>query len=299
MQGARETEIVVHEWVPRKIRGTMICVHTISGCGHEFACLAEYLAARGFHCIAPDLPGHGQTQVVPGQIADEAHVTRCLFSLARSVENAPVYYLGSSWGGHLLLPVLLTGMCRVDGLFLNDVLLEAHDLLRAVPERVVKKSGKTLTGLDDVLAAIRAEATGPYRQTDLEDIKDDVLTEWARHRFVEGRNGEWSERFHGPTVEALAATPRSGIAPTKLPARQIARLTCPITMIYGSESPFADTKSLATLLGLRANVSLLTLKGGHAPKLMTDYQAEAVFNAMCQMGYDPTSEAQTSQPTRC
>ena len=285
--GAPETRFTVHEWIPAEPRGQVLFVHALSGCGHDFAYLAEHLAARGLHCFAPDLPGHGRTAVVDGKSTNDALATRCLFSLAEILTDGPIYYLGSSWGGHILLPVLLTGMRRLDGLFLNDVVLEGHKLLDALPSRISAKAQVGLEDFEDVLNAIRAEAAGEYRQIDILDIRDDVLRDWAWQRFVEDASGRWSERFHATTVHALASTSNSDIPPAKSPARLISRLPCPVVMIYGSESPFADTKTLATLLKLRPNVSALTLKAGHAPKLMTDDQVSALLARFCNMGFDP------------
>lgn len=286
--GSPDFGIAVHEWAPAKARGTVVYVHALSGCGHDFEYLAQYLAERGLRCIAPDFPGHGDTGAIAGQTNDSALATRCFFSIAQSVATGPVYYIGSSWGGHILLPALLTGLCQLDGLLLNDVVLEWHDSLAQLSSRVAEKGARVYASVDEIIAGMRAEASGHYRQVDMPDIEEAVLREWAHRRFARDASGHWRERFLVSVVEPLARFPGGGQSRLVAnPLRQVTRLRCPVVMIYGSESPLCRTKSLAALLKVRPNVSELILKGGHAPKLMTDDQVSAVYQKLCDMGYAP------------
>ena len=271
----------VHAWSPASPCATLVLVHALSGCGQDFAALARRLAADGFRCLAPDMPGHGQAPPLPPRIGADSVVTRCLFRVAALAGPGPCLFLGSSWGGHVLLPVLLTGLLRVDGAVFNDIVLEGHPDLDDLPRRLGGKARARWRRFDDLRAAALSEAEGPYCQTDLRRVPVEVLDAWlrARHHVV---GGHWQERFDPGSIRALDMH-RNPETVARTPARMVARLRCPVVMVYGRESPFAGTRTLRALLELRGNVTELVLDGGHAPKLMTADQIEAVADRLRAM----------------
>ena len=274
-------EFPVHVWSPDTPKATLVLLHPLSGCGHDFEALASHLAQQGFRCLAPDLPGHGEATPLPQGQDPDAVITRCVLNLAKDAGSGPLMFLGTSWGGHILLPVLLSGLVRVDGAIFNDIVLEFHDHLDALPARVAQKSDQRPTSFAQVRDLMMAEADGPYRQSDLALIPAHVFDAWAMHRFEE-RDGVWTERFDAASVGVLAPPPKD-LTVARTPARLLARLKCPVVMIYGKDSPFSGTRNLQSLLDFRPNVSLLTLSGGHAPKLMIEDQIVAVAKCLADM----------------
>lgn len=273
-QSSPALEFEVHEWAPADPRAHLVLVHALSGGGHDFADLAQRLVEHGIRCVAPDMPGHGLSPPLPQGIAVQAAMSRCLFQLARNQPEGPVVYLGTSWGGNAILPILRSGLVRLDGAIFNDIVLERSRTLNELPDRLDVKAARRASSFEEVIALILDEAHGHYHQRDLPNVPRDRLEAWARRRFVEGPDG-WRERFDPATVTALGEPPDPE-GPAHTPGRQVARLACPVLMIEGRYSPLSGTRTLETLLSLRPNVTGLTLEGGHAPKLMTDDQIDAV-----------------------
>jgi pimeloyl-ACP methyl ester carboxylesterase len=273
-QSSPALEFEVHEWAPAEPCAHLLLVHALSGGGHDFAELAHRLVEHGIRCVAPDMPGHGVSPPLPQGIAVQAAMSRCLFHLACHQPKGPVVYLGTSWGGHAILPILRSGLVRVDGAIFNDIMLERSNTLNVLPSRLEAKAARRAASFDEVIAMILDEAEGHHYQRDLLHVPRERLDAWARRRFVEGPDG-WREQFDAATVKALGEPPDPE-APAYTPGRHVARLTCPVLMIEGRYSPISGTRTLKTLLSLRPNLTSLMLEGGHAPKLMTDDQIGAV-----------------------
>jgi carboxylesterase len=128
----------------------VLCLHGLTGTPYEVRPPAEALAAKGFACAGPELPGHGSS---PGELArtsrsDWLHAVAAAFDeLARQHER--VYVLGLSMGGVLALE--LATRRAVAGLVVIAAPLHLRPLVRhAVPllARFVTSLPKTPAILD-------------------------------------------------------------------------------------------------------------------------------------------------------
>jgi carboxylesterase len=120
----------------------VLCLHGLTGTPYEVRPPAEALAAAGFYCEGPLLPGHGTS---PTELARSAHgdwLAAVVAALAERHER--VYALGLSLGG--LLTLALAQRRRLRGLVLLAVPLDLGRLVHwGVPwlHRVVRQLPKT------------------------------------------------------------------------------------------------------------------------------------------------------------
>jgi carboxylesterase len=82
----------------------VLCLHGLSGTPYEVRAPAEALAERGFACLGPVLPGHGETPEALAGTRREQWVASAQAAFDRlDREHEVVYVLGLSMGGVLAL----------------------------------------------------------------------------------------------------------------------------------------------------------------------------------------------------
>lgn len=82
----------------------VLCLHGLSGTPYEVRAPAEALAARGFACLGPLLPGHGESPEALAATTRDEWVASARSAFDRLAEAHPaVYVLGLSMGGVLAL----------------------------------------------------------------------------------------------------------------------------------------------------------------------------------------------------
>ncbi len=82
-------------------RPPLVCLHGFLGTGEDFAGLMPALAER-FHLLAPDLPGHGQSQL-PAEAFTMAGCASMLVAWLADRVRGPALLYGYSMGGRLAL----------------------------------------------------------------------------------------------------------------------------------------------------------------------------------------------------
>jgi lipase len=88
----------VHEWGDASAP-KVVCVHGVSAHGRRYRRLAEERLAAGFHVLAPDLRGHGQSNWEPPWNL-ETHLNDLLETFGF---EGPRLWVGHSFGGRLVL----------------------------------------------------------------------------------------------------------------------------------------------------------------------------------------------------
>ena len=134
----------------------VLCLHGLTGTPYEVRPPAEALAAAGFYCEGPLLPGHGTT---PAELARTRHAEWTSAALAAhdalAARHARVYVVGLSMGG--LLALALGEHRPVCGLVAMAVPLELGFVVRrGVPwlRHVVRHLPKT-PAINDPEARLR------------------------------------------------------------------------------------------------------------------------------------------------
>ncbi len=102
-------------WLPdRKARGTVVCVHGLSGAATDFLALGEVLCKAGLACFALNLRGQGSDPHRPrrGATLDLEDISRDISRFANAMHSAndqrPLWVCGESMGA-LILAWMLAG----------------------------------------------------------------------------------------------------------------------------------------------------------------------------------------------
>jgi carboxylesterase len=129
----------------------VLCIHGLTGTPYEVRPPAEALAAAGFHCEGPLLPGHGTTHEELAATSRESWIAAVVDAHdALAQRHARVYVLGLSLGG--LLALALAQRRRLAGAVVLAAPLDLGWLVRtAVPLLwpFVRSLPKTPAILDD------------------------------------------------------------------------------------------------------------------------------------------------------
>lgn len=106
----------VFRWGDPKAGRTVVALHGITANGGAMAEPARLMAARGWHFIAPDMRGHGESSRGDGDFSFDS----LLGDLAAAVPAEPDVLIGHSFGGTLAMLGVLSGLFRPKVLVLED-----------------------------------------------------------------------------------------------------------------------------------------------------------------------------------
>jgi pimeloyl-ACP methyl ester carboxylesterase len=109
------------EWGPPESERTVICLHGLTRNGRDFDFLARHLAQRGMRVVAPDLPGRGRSDRLPGaqHYVTETYLSAMTALLCR-LDVPEVDWVGTSLGGHIGMEFAARRGAPVRRLVLND-----------------------------------------------------------------------------------------------------------------------------------------------------------------------------------
>ncbi len=98
--------------VQRRGQGpTILLLHGTGASAHSWVPLARRLE-QGFDLIAPDLPGHGFTQLAPAGRSSLSGMARSVASLLRALDVRPQLIVGHSAGAAIAASLCLLGVCQ-------------------------------------------------------------------------------------------------------------------------------------------------------------------------------------------
>lgn len=139
----------------------VVCLHGLTGTPYEVRPPAEALAAEGFACVGPLLPGHGAPvdQLAATSSADWIAAALATFDRLRATHER-VYVLGLSLGG--LLALSLGAHRPVSGLLILATPLR----LRPVPRIVVPLLARFVRSVPKTSAIADPEALQRHPGTD-------------------------------------------------------------------------------------------------------------------------------------
>ena len=80
----------------------LLLLHGFMGCGADWEDVVQPFTSA-FHCIAPDLPGHGQSTFEPEAHGDFEHYAATLLDVLDALDLESVDAMGYSMGGRILL----------------------------------------------------------------------------------------------------------------------------------------------------------------------------------------------------
>jgi pimeloyl-ACP methyl ester carboxylesterase len=268
----RYAAMFVRIWRPSgKARATVFCLHGFTGNGADFDYLAAFLCLNGYQVICPDLLGRGRSAHL-GSGYDIHVYTKCLRALAEfaGTEN---HFIGSSWGGTILLLFMHMTGSRASKVVLNDVPLLGSPKVDAMRDEVLKESALAF--------ATRAEATDYIRTTsgDVGAVEQKVFSRYVENRIASGPRGFRLAFDPAATgnFEALAGREYDL-------TRIVAKIEARTMLMYGRASQVIDRKAIDRARLSRPDLLVVdTIDAGNPPSLMTPDQALLILGFLCSV----------------
>jgi pimeloyl-ACP methyl ester carboxylesterase len=234
----------------------LLLVHGFTGAKEDFTPWLAELADSGWHAVAPDLRGHGDSSK-PAAEADYTFELMAgdMLGLAGALGWGPFVLLGHSMGGMVAQFIACSAPARLMGLILMDT---THGPLRNLDPEMVQAAVSIvrMQGMD-TLADILAERRGPLETP-------------AHRRLITEQPGyaEFCDRKLRATAPAMyaAMAPMFSTVPDRLDRLRTLPDSLPVLVIVGEQDqPFlAPSKRMAAGVG-RAKLEIIPA-AGHCPQ---------------------------------
>lgn len=258
----RYAAMFVRIWRPAGTpRATVFCLHGFTGNGADFDYLAAFLCRNGFLVICPDLLGRGRSAYL-GSGYDINVYSKCLRALGEfaGTEN---HFIGTSWGGTILLLFLHMTRSKAAKIVLNDVPMLGGPKVDAMRDEVMKESTlafETRAVAKDYLSATKA-VMGP--------VEEAVFNRYVENRIAASQDGFRLAYDPATTGNFGAMTGREyDLFPIA------AKIDARILLMYGRDSHFIDRPAIDRTRAIRPDLGLVdNIDAGNPPSLMTLDQA--------------------------
>lgn len=240
----------------------VVCLHGGGQTAYMWEELGAALSDR-FHVVAPDLPGHGDSDALPiregenfldrGALARATRPFVAEFGIERAV------FVGASLGGITSLTVAAMEPEVVEAIVLVDI---GHKMESDGVRRIVEfmTAHESFADLDEAAAAV-AEYL-PRRK--------DVRIESLRRNLRERPDGRWEwkhnfgRRMRQRKAEGATFDPQRVEDLVRGMADEAARLTCPVLVLRGKESDLLSEEGAREITDLIPNARLSRIAGaGH------------------------------------
>jgi pimeloyl-ACP methyl ester carboxylesterase len=264
--------ISVREWRVSKPVGQVICLHGFGVNGAEFGPMADRLNRLRYDVLMPDWIGHGDSDY----LGDPAAYTwdcyqKCLGTVMRRYDAPRTHYVGTSWGGALLLLFMLARPVLPQSAIFVDVPIKASPTLarhQDVFEAQKALTFETIEEANQFLQKQRPEfARVPPRFQDYLDTE----------RFAV-KDGRVSFKFDPAILTAAVRTTANHNWTVPL-----ARLRFNVLFLYGQASPY---RSVADFMSICAKIPTIRyrddLPGGHPPMLLHEEQYQPIIEFIRQ-----------------
>lgn len=121
LSGSTGCRLFYRHWLPpvEPPLLSLICIHGVGAHGRHFSVVGNRLAPSGIAVYAPDLPGHGLSEGKRGDLTDIELTVKAIGDVARMAaeryRGKPLYILGESFGGLLVLDYASRHSLKLDG----------------------------------------------------------------------------------------------------------------------------------------------------------------------------------------
>ncbi len=267
---AGQHRIVYNDWGPEDGH-PVICVHGLTGNGHDFDFLAEELIKDGHRIIAVDLPGRGRSDFLgnPHDYNYKQYGQDLMALLAHLGVGEPgsVDWIGVSLGG--LLGIGLAGLedTPIRRMIINDVGPEVPQVMLDFIHQVLSQSYTfdTVQDLEKRMRETRGLTWGP--------VTDDQWKHMAEHNARALDDGQITYAYDPETAVVFASEPTGGA--DLWPYWD--KITCPLLLLQGKKSLVLPKKIIKQMKKRGPKFDLHVFKGcGHVPSLMAPDQIEVV-----------------------
>lgn len=264
--------VVYNDWGPADVT-PVICVHGLTGNGHDFDFLAEDLVKEGYRLIAVDLPGRGRSGFLPNPL-DYNYKQYCQDLMALMTHlgiNKPgsVDWIGISLGG--LLGIRMAGMkdTPIRRMIINDVGPEvpkpALDFIHTVISQTYRFN--TILDLEKRMRETRGLTWGP--------VTDEQWKHMAEHNARALDDGSITYSYD-PDIAIIFENEPIGETDLWLYWDQI---KCPVLTLQGKKSVVLPTRILGEmkLRGPGPTMETEIFKDcGHVPSLWAPDQIKVI-----------------------
>jgi len=255
--------LYVRIWRVEKSRGTVFCVHGFDGNGSDFDFLAARLHDDGFTVVCPDMIGRGRSTYLGDASKYEFGVfVNCLAAVSRFA-GARNHFIGTSWGGVVIMALLAGAPIKADRLVLNDVSLRGSPAVDDLANRLRQESLLTFARIDEAYAYVRRT------RAFLGNLSEDSWSNYLRNR-IRGDNGRYRLAYDPYAIPAARQEKYDRVA-------MFDSIGADVLLMYGAQSPFLDHQAIDSIRQRHPRVSFTAVDGaGHPLSLMTSSQAEMI-----------------------
>lgn len=267
-------KVVYSDWGQENAQ-VIMCIHGLTGNGHDFDYLAPNLVECGYRVIAIDLAGRGRSDFLPNPL--DYNYTQynqdILAVLTHLNLNKPqsIDWLGVSLGGLLGIALAAEKDTPIRRLILNDVGPEVPKKAVKFILRIIKKlyKFKNLAKLEKRMRQTRGLTWGP--------VTDEQWQHMAEHNFRNISKGKISYAYDEKISHIFKYQPTGDV--DLWPLWQ--QIKCPTLVLRGEKSVILPKDILEKMKLTAVNFPIDThvFEGcGHVPSLMAPDQITVIKN---------------------
>ena len=257
----------------------IVCIHGLTGNGHDFDYLAPTLVNRGYRVIAIDLAGRGRSDFLSDPMDynyTQYHqdIMAVLDSLGLNKPNS-IDWLGISLGG--LLGISIAGMqdSPIKRMIINDVGPEIPEKSLKLIYYIIRKlfKFKDINALETRMRKTRGLSWGP--------ITDEQWQYMARHNYrnlppsLLSKRKQITYAYDNKIAVIFKKTPIGGHNLWDY----WSNITCPVLVLRGGKSLILPVEILERMKDTATNFQMDTHEFadcGHVPSLMAPDQIKVV-----------------------
>jgi len=268
--GNKQHQIYYSDWGPED-GNPVLCVHGLTGNGHDFDVLAEGLIDYGHRVIAVDLPGRGRSDFLEDpllynydQYMRDLH--ELLSHLGLQKPNS-VDWLGVSLGGLLGMRMASLENTPVKRFIINDVgPTVPQNALDFIYQVISKRYAfDTIADLEQRMRATRGLSWGP--------VTDEQWAHMAEHNARGLDDGRVTYAYDPAIAVVFENAP---IGDVDLWGNWNA-ISCPVMLIQGADSLILTNEIIEDMRQSGPDFDLTVFEGcGHVPSLMAPNQIEII-----------------------
>jgi pimeloyl-ACP methyl ester carboxylesterase len=255
--------MVVRVWKPERPSATVFCIHGFIANGTDFDYLATHLVRKSFTVVCPDMVGRGESTYFgdPAMYSPATYFT-CLGALSKYA-GASNHFIGTSWGGSLVMRFLCVHRIKADKLILNDVGMRNNPSVDQAIGVIMMDANREFDTCEEAKAYIRRT------RTFLGEFPEEL---WSK--FLEKRI-RLSDGKYRLTYDPATAAEVSGLIGKQFDIFPLLeKLPSEILLLYGADSKCYEPDTVSDLMRRFPNISCVpNLRSGHPPSLMTYEQA--------------------------
>lgn len=254
--------IVYNDWGPEDGQ-PVVCVHGLTGNGHDFDYLAEDLIRHGYRLICIDLPGRGSSDFLPDPL-DYTHVQYCqdiTVLLANLGFNKPgsVDWLGVSLGGLIGIRLAALQNTPIRRMILNDigpsVAQKALDFIHQVISQTYRF--ETVQDLEQWMRETRGLTWGP--------LTDEQWHHMAEYNARALDDGQITYAYDPEIAKVFEHEPVGDVDLWDF----WSNLTCPVLVIQGGKSVLLTNEIIQEMRTHQPSMDIAIFNDcGHVPSLM-------------------------------